>query len=71
DELTPLHCASLDGNAEVAKLLAESGADLEARDLQQMTPHLGASRGGHLGTVMALVEAGADLALPPTTATQR
>ncbi|XP_078689157.1 death-associated protein kinase 1-like [Branchiostoma floridae x Branchiostoma belcheri] len=54
-----LHVASLHGQTEVAALLIEHGADLEARDRDQGTHlHLAAYR-GHTGTCELLIRHGA------------
>ena len=43
---TPLHCAALGGHAEVAQLLVDAGADLEATNNEGDRPiHLGAGAG--------------------------
>ena len=43
---TPLHCAALGGHAEVAQLLVDAGADLEALNNEGDRPlHLGAGAG--------------------------
>ena len=43
---TPLHCAALGGHAEVAQLLVDAGADLEATNNERDRPlHLGAGAG--------------------------
>jgi ankyrin repeat protein len=61
DGMTALHWAAMSGNAEMVKLLAVGGANLEAvtRNGSYTALHL-ASKGGHAGAVRALLEAGAN-----------
>ena len=43
---TPLHCAALGGHTDVAQLLVDAGADLEATNNEGDRPlHLGAGAG--------------------------
>lgn len=58
---TPLHEAAVRGEPEIAKLLLEHGADVNALGGQhQITPLHAAAAGGHLETVKLLLEAGAN-----------
>ena len=58
---TPLHCASLGGDAEVARALIAAGADLEAVNHELDRPlHLAASV-GNLEVVEVILEEGGDL----------
>jgi ankyrin repeat protein len=61
DGMTALHWAAMSGNAEMVKLLAVGGANLEAvtRNGSYTALHL-ASKGGHAGAVRALLDAGAN-----------
>lgn len=58
---TALHCAASRGNAEMVKLLLQSGADICARDVLDGTPLHDAVRRRHPEAVAALIEAGADV----------
>ncbi|XP_078674577.1 uncharacterized protein LOC144912759 [Branchiostoma floridae x Branchiostoma belcheri] len=60
-EQTSLHVASWYGKTEVAKLLIEHGADLEARDQDQLTSLHWAAWRGHTGTCELLIRHGADV----------
>jgi ankyrin repeat protein len=57
---TPLHAASADGHLEIARLLLEHRADVNARAINRETPLHVASRMGHVGIVRLLLEYGAD-----------
>lgn len=58
---TPLHVAAWAGEAEVASVLVEAGASVEARTVYGHTPlHLAAS-GGQADVVEVLLKAGADV----------
>ncbi|XP_035677305.1 myotrophin-like [Branchiostoma floridae] len=58
---TPLHLASEYGQTEVAKLLIQNEANLEARDMGQSTPLHKAAAEGHTGTCELLIRSGADV----------
>jgi len=58
--VTALHVAARRGNVAMARLLAERGADLGARDSWGETPLRRAVNCGHEGVVRFLVEPGAD-----------
>ncbi|KAI8485277.1 hypothetical protein Bbelb_370240 [Branchiostoma belcheri] len=60
-EQTSLHVASWYGKTEVAKLLIEHGADLKARDQDQLTSLHWAAWRGHTGTCELLIRHGADV----------
>ena len=58
---SPLHCAALGGDAEVARALIRAGADLEAVNHELDRPlHLAASV-GNLEVVVVILEQGGDL----------
>lgn len=58
---TPLHEAAVRGEQEIAKLLLEYGADVNALGGQhQITSLHAAAAGGHFETVKLLLDAGAD-----------
>jgi ankyrin repeat protein len=59
---TPLHIASLRGEHEIAALLVQRGADVNARGGEnQFVPLHGAAAGGHADVANALVAAGANV----------
>ena len=57
---TPLHAASAKGHAEMVRLLAKSGADLNVKDRDGGTPLSDASDKGQLEVAKVLLELGAD-----------
>lgn len=59
--VTPLSWAALHGHAEVAGLLIEHGADLEARNRDGARPLHAAAFLGHTEVVKLLIESGADI----------
>ena len=61
---TPLEAASRGGHVDVARLLLDNGADVNACDIYQ-TPLFRASSRGHLKFVQLLLEHGADLNIRP------
>ena len=57
--LTPLECAAIAGNSEIAKLLLDHGADPNARDqINDMHPVAHAVRKGNLPLLKLLVDHG-------------
>ena len=58
---TPLHYAALDGYKEVAELLIDKGADVNAKNLSGGTPLHNAAQQGHKEIVVLLIANGADL----------
>ena len=63
DGMTGLHWAALNGNAQIARLLINAGANLDAATrLGAHTPLHVAAREGHGEIVAVLAEAGADVA---------
>jgi ankyrin repeat protein len=59
---TPLHIASVRGETDIAMLLIQRGADVNARAGEAQTlPLHGAAACGHIAVARALVDAGADL----------
>jgi ankyrin repeat protein len=66
DGFTPLHFAAFFGHPDAAKLLAERGADIEARSTNEQfaldaAPLHSASAAGQLEVCRALLDAGADV----------
>ena len=61
DDPTPLHLASQEGHVEVAGVLLELGADLEAQDKNGQTPLHQAWGHGHFNFARRLIKHGADL----------
>jgi ankyrin repeat protein len=58
---TPLMIAAAEGKENLAKLLVEYGADVNAKDLYGDTALMWAVHGGHLNVVEFLVEHGANV----------
>jgi ankyrin repeat protein len=58
---TALHCLGMSGNPEIARLLVEHGADLEATDTLQETPLITACRFGNPKLIPVLLELGANV----------
>ncbi|KAK3248212.1 hypothetical protein CYMTET_42317 [Cymbomonas tetramitiformis] len=58
---TPLHLAVQEGKEEVAGLLLEAGAAVDAGDIDRCTPLHWAAEKGHIGTVQRLFEHNADV----------
>ena len=68
DGLTALHLAAQQGSLEIAQLLIEAGANVEAKTRIGAHTSLHLARGGaHASVVRALIDAGAD----PTAMTSR
>ena len=67
DGWTPLHLAAFFGQEEAARLLLDSGADLQAisRNSLRNTPLHAATAGGH-AAVALLIDRGADVTVPDT-----
>ena len=61
DGSTALHWAAYGGQYDVVKYLVEHGADVNAKDNNDMTPLMDAAQEGHLEVVKYLVEHGADV----------
>ncbi len=61
EKLTPLHMAAYNGHTDVAKLLLERGAEIDARDHEGKTPLTHACTGPFKETVKLLVDSGADI----------
>ena len=59
-EETPLHVSSHWGHVEIARILLEHGADIEARDKNYWSPLERASTEGHVELVQVLLEYGAE-----------
>jgi len=60
DGWTPLMCASSNGHTECAKLLLDSGADVNIKSNDGWTPLMWASSKGRTECVKLLLECGAD-----------
>ncbi len=60
---TPLHYAATGGHNDVARLLLDNGAELDARSPNNTTPLMMAAWRGHILTVKLLHDAGADATL--------
>ncbi|MCE9553204.1 MAG: ankyrin repeat domain-containing protein [Planctomycetes bacterium] len=58
---TLIHAASYDGEADIAELLIQLGADVNARETNGRTPLHHAAYNGHLDVIDVLVRNGADL----------
>jgi ankyrin repeat protein len=61
DDVTPLHLASRDGRVEVARVLLEYGANVNARDISKWTPLRHALDKGHVKVAQVLIKNGADV----------
>ncbi|HLS84017.1 MAG TPA: ankyrin repeat domain-containing protein [Arenimonas sp.] len=59
---TALLQACANGNAEIAGVLLDAGADRNARDADELTPLLEAARGGHAEVLARLAQARPDVA---------
>ena len=58
---TPLHFAAREGCTECITILAEAGANLDARDPERVTPLNMALLNQHFATAAALIDAGANI----------
>nr|WP_241523082.1 ankyrin repeat domain-containing protein [Herminiimonas fonticola] len=63
DGWTALHYAAAIGDNDIVNLLLEKSAVLDAPSPNKTTPIMMAARGGHIYTVKALLDAGADASL--------
>jgi hypothetical protein len=61
NESTPLHFAALIGHVEIARLLLQNGAEVNAKNIVGSTPLHWAAIQGHVDILHLLVENGADL----------
>lgn len=61
DGKTLLHQAAYDGNTEIARLLIEHGANVNAADEYGISPLMSACDGGYVETARLLIERGADV----------
>ncbi|ADV67893.1 ankyrin repeat domain-containing protein [Deinococcus maricopensis] len=59
-QVTPLHSAVAGRHADLAALLLDAGADVNARQHGGFTPLMGAAQNGHADLVRALLARGAD-----------
>ena len=57
---TPLQVASLEGHADIVKLLLEAGCATDSRNVDGDTPLIDAVENGHLEVVQLLLDAGVD-----------
>lgn len=60
-EMTPLNLAALNGNAEIARLLIERGADIQAGDADNSQPIHCAAISGNVAIAEMLLESGANI----------
>ena len=61
DGSTPLHICAEEGRSDVAKILIENGADIEAKDDSFETPLYRASFAGYKNVIEVLLANGADV----------
>ncbi|KID75803.1 Ankyrin repeat domain-containing protein 17 [Metarhizium brunneum] len=59
--LTPLHLAAENGHADMARLLLDNGAQVNAASTRGYTPLMLAAHNGHADTVSILIRRGADI----------
>ena len=59
-KVTPLHSACAISNFEIAELLIQNGADVNAKQMRGVTPLHSAAHNGQLEIVQLLIENGAD-----------
>ncbi|XP_072032763.1 transient receptor potential cation channel subfamily A member 1-like [Amphiura filiformis] len=55
DKTTPLHQATIKGDIDVCRLLIENGADIRAKDINQLTPLMQAAQSGFEECVQILL----------------
>jgi len=58
---SPLHLAARNNYQEIARLLINQGANVDIRDLEELTPLHNAAWNGYLDMVKLLLAAGADI----------
>ena len=58
---TPLHCAAIAGNIEIARFLIDKGAKPDRKDFWELTPLFWAIRSGSCSLVELLLESGSDV----------
>ncbi|KAI9703650.1 MAG: Set3 complex subunit with deacetylase activity, meiotic-specific repressor of sporulation proteins [Candelina mexicana] len=57
---TPLQIASLEGSAEIVRILIDAGCDIHCKNNEKDTPLIDAVENGHLEVVQLLLDAGAN-----------
>jgi hypothetical protein len=58
---TPLHFAARHGHSEIARMLIEKAAKVDARDINNCTPLMWAAKGGHSDVANALLDSNAKI----------
>ena len=59
--MTPLMYAARDGRMETVRMLLDAGADINARDANEITPLIAAITNNHPDVARYLIERGADI----------